>query len=94
LKALYLSIALFTGLLLVYGATDFPAWGKSDNPANLHVSPRYIEESFRETEVPNMVTAVLADYRSYDTFGETTVVFTAGICCLLILGSQRKGKGS
>lgn len=35
---------------------------------------------------PNFVTAVLADYRGYDTLGETTVIFTAGLACLLILG--------
>lgn len=65
-----------------------PAWGDPESPASLHVSPRYIEKSLEETEVPNMVTAVLADYRSYDTFGETTVVFAAGICCLLILRKE------
>jgi multicomponent Na+:H+ antiporter subunit B len=32
-----------------------------------------------------MVTAVLADYRGYDTLGETTVIFTAGLSCLLLL---------
>jgi multicomponent Na+:H+ antiporter subunit B len=53
------------------------------------VSPRYIEKAFEETAVPNMVTAVLADYRGYDTLGETTVIFAAGICCLLILGRGR-----
>ena len=34
---------------------------------------------------PNIVTAVLADFRGYDTLGETTVVFTAGIGVLLLL---------
>lgn len=90
MKALYLTLALLTGLLLMYGAAEMPKWGDPNSPASLHVSPRYIEESYRETEVPNMVTAVLADYRGYDTFGETTVVFTAGICCLLILRGMKK----
>ena len=85
MKALYLTLTVAAGLLLMYGVSDAPNWGDPTSPANTHVSPRYIEDSFKETEVPNMVTAVLADYRGYDTFGETTVVFTAGICCLLIL---------
>ncbi len=94
MKALYLTLACVTGLLLSFGALEMPNWGDPSSPANRHVSPRYIEDSFNETEVPNMVTAVLADYRSYDTFGETTVVFTAGICCLLILRKQNQGKRS
>jgi multicomponent Na+:H+ antiporter subunit B len=39
--------------------------------------------------LPNVVTAVLASYRGYDTLGETTVVLTAGIAVLLIL---RRGR--
>jgi multicomponent Na+:H+ antiporter subunit B len=60
--------------------------GDPKAPAAIHVSPRYIEHSHRETGAPNFVTAVLADYRSYDTLGETTVIFTAGLACALILG--------
>ena len=36
--------------------------------------------------MPNLVTAVLASYRGYDTFGETVVIFTAGLAVLLLLG--------
>jgi multicomponent Na+:H+ antiporter subunit B len=74
----------------MYGVTDAPNWGDPNSPANSHVSPRYIEQAYHETEVPNMVTAVLADYRGFDTFGETAVVFTAGICCLLLLRRTRE----
>jgi hypothetical protein len=51
---------------------------------------RYVEEGEHETEVPNMVTYILADYRGYDTLGETTVIFTAGISVILLL--RRRGK--
>ena len=40
--------------------------------------------------VPNVVTSVLADYRGYDTLGETTVIFTAGIGVLLLLKGRRR----
>jgi multicomponent Na+:H+ antiporter subunit B len=57
-----------------------------------HVAPRYLAESLRETNVPNVVTSVLADYRGYDTLGETTVIFTAGIGVMLLLrGARRRG---
>jgi hypothetical protein len=51
---------------------------------------RYVEEGHHETEVPNMVTYILADYRSYDTLGETTVIFTAGVGIILLLRRREK----
>ncbi len=79
-----------TGGRLIYGTADMPDWGDPASPASLHVSPRYIEKTVEETAVPNMVTSVLADYRGYDTLGETTVIFTAGIACILLI--RRFGK--
>ena len=77
------------GALLFYAEGDLPEYGDAQAPANLHVSPYYIQEALEETETPNMVTAVLADYRSYDTFGETAVIFTAGVACILLLMRTR-----
>lgn len=51
---------------------------------------RFVEEGHHETEVPNMVTYILADYRSYDTLGEVTVIFTAGVGVLLLLRRREK----
>lgn len=89
MKWLALVVVLLFGTLLLYAEGDLPRYGDSDAPANLHVSPYYIERSLEETDTPNIVTAVLADYRGYDTLGETTVIFTAGIVCMLLL---MKGK--
>ena len=46
---------------------------------------RYEERVEEECGVPNMVTAILADYRGYDTLGETTVIFTACVAVILLL---------
>ncbi len=51
---------------------------------------RYMEEGPNETNVPNMVTYILADYRGYDTLGETTVIFTAGVAVMLLLRRREK----
>ena len=45
-----------------------------------------------KVDVPNIVTAVLASYRGYDTLGETVVIFTAGIGVLLLLRGRRRSK--
>ena len=53
------------------------------------MAPRYLKEGPKETGVPNVVTAVLASYRGYDTLGETTVVFTAGAGVIALLRRRR-----
>ena len=64
--------------------------GDPQSPAATHVSPRYIESALDETAVPNLVTAVLADYRGIDTLGEVTVIFTGAVAVLLILRVTRE----
>ena len=89
----YLALLLVaaTAAALVYATLDMPHYGDPDAPIHRHVAPRYIEESPVEIGIPNMVTSVLASYRGYDTLGETTVIFTAGIAVLLLL-RRRPGR--
>ena len=87
-----LLVVVLTGAALVYGTLDMPRWGDPEAPIHQHVAPRYIEESGQEVGVPNIVTSVLASYRGYDTLGEVTVIFTAGIGVLMLLGMRRPGK--
>lgn len=91
-KLLALFIILVSGALLVYSAEEFPQWGDPQQPASIHVSPRYIEKTVEETGVPNAVTSVLADYRGYDTMFETSVIFCAGVAVMMLLRGMRHGK--
>jgi len=77
-----------TGALLIYGTWDLPAFGDPNAPAHRHVAPEYLAEATHETGAPNVVTAVLASYRGYDTLGEVTVIFTAGVGVLLLLSGS------
>jgi multicomponent Na+:H+ antiporter subunit B len=90
LKTVGLIIVILLGSVLIYGSLEFPQWGDPASPASSHVSPYYIEKSEEDTAVPNLVTAVLADYRSYDTMFETIVIFTAGIACVFLLRRFQK----
>ncbi|MEM0989589.1 MAG: DUF4040 domain-containing protein [Pseudomonadota bacterium] len=76
--------------MLIYGTWDLPAFGIADQPANTYVGIDYIERAPKETDIPNVVTAVLASYRGFDTLGEVTVIFTAGIGVLLLLKRWRQ----
>jgi multicomponent Na+:H+ antiporter subunit B len=82
---------LTTAGLLVYATLGMPAFGSADAPAQLHVAPYYLQHGEAETGVPNVVTSVLAAYRGFDTLGEVTVIFTAGIGVLVLLsGASRR----
>lgn len=82
--------------VLIWGTMSLPPFGTPDAPIHKHVAPRYIADSIKETNVPNVVTAVLADYRGFDTLGEVTVIFTAGIGVMLLLlrGRRRRETGN
>ncbi len=89
-RLLPLLVVLLTGGTLVYGTLDMARYGDPKAPAQRHVAPLYLKEAPRTTGIPNVVTAVLASYRGYDTLGEVTVIFTAGIGVLLLLGNWRR----
>ena len=80
------------GAALIYATFDMPLIGQPDNPAEVHVAPRYIQDSPREIGIPNMVTSVLASYRGFDTLGEVVVIFTAAVGVLILIG-RRNGDG-
>lgn len=81
-----LVVVTATGLLLAYGTLDMPAYGDPNAPIHRHVAPHYLVDSDAEIGIPNVVTSVLASYRGYDTYGETTVVLTAAVGAILLLG--------
>ncbi|MBL4907544.1 MAG: DUF4040 domain-containing protein, partial [Sneathiella sp.] len=86
-----LALSLAVGAALLYATFEMPIMGAADTPVQTsNVTTRYVDVSPDEIGVPNMVTSILASYRGYDTFGETTVIFTAGIGVLLILSQMRR----
>lgn len=84
-----LIVVVITGAVLIYGTLDMPSFGDPEAPIHQHVAPRYITQAQTETGVPNMVTAVLASYRGFDTLFEIVVILTAGIGLILLLRAKR-----
>lgn len=89
-----LAVVFLTGAALIYATIDMPAFGDPNAPANAYVGQAYVENTPTDIAVPNIVTAVLASYRGFDTLGETMVIFTAGVAVVLLLGagSARGGR--
>ena len=85
--AVVLGLAIVVALLLT--ASNAPAFGHADNPYNNEVSERYLEKGLEETGAVNAVTGMTLDYRAFDTFGESCVLFIAGACVLILLRDDK-----
>ena len=91
-----LFVVTVTGFALVYGTLDMPHFGDPNAPIHKHPDPSFVERAQPDMHgLPNVVTAVLASYRGYDTFGEVVVVFTAAIGVLILIGgfARRRDAG-
>ncbi len=92
----FLLLVAFLGVM-IYASLHLPALGDPEAPMHRELSlagtpvagTYYIRHAYRDAGTVNMVTVVLADYRGFDTLGETIVVFAAGIACLLLLRKAR-----
>ena len=90
MKIFALLVMIVTGSVLIYAEGDFPAWGDPESPANSYVSKYYLENSIKDTNVPNVITSVLADYRGFDTMFETCVIFVAGLAIIAMLRRPKR----
>jgi multicomponent Na+:H+ antiporter subunit B len=80
-------VAVFVVLMVIAGI-GLPPRGEPKAPAQERVAREYLERSVPETRTPNVVTAVLADFRSQDTLAELVVIFTAGTAVVMILAPR------
>ena len=87
-----LTLTFLAGLvaLLIWASADLPDRADPNAPANRHLSPELTTMTESEIVIPNIVSAILADFRSYDTLGETFVIFTAGLAVVLVLQRSRR----
>lgn len=85
-RVLGAAAATALGAVLMAGVLALPRFGDPEAPVHTHIADDFIRNAYPDTHTPNVVTAVLADYRGFDTLIETSVVLTAALVCLLILG--------
>lgn len=85
MKVKALLAVLFIGIILFWTVEDMPAFGDPEAPATQYLGKLYIESALPDIGVENIVTAILASYRGFDTLGEVVVIFTAGISVTLLL---------
>jgi multisubunit Na+/H+ antiporter MnhB subunit len=74
---LVIVILFMIGYALVVTVAEMPVFGSADSPAYNHVAKRYIEGTVSDTGAVNAISAIIMDYRAFDTLGEATVLFVA-----------------
>lgn len=93
----YILLVAFCAILL-FAVKELPPRGDLNSPVHQKINSSgtqvagsyYIQNAYKDAKTPNMVTVILADYRGFDTMGETIVVFCGGIACFFILSRQRR----
>ncbi|MCR5431424.1 MAG: hypothetical protein K6E95_02590 [Lachnospiraceae bacterium] len=95
-RKLYLIFRIVASILMVCLAAsliicmlDMPGLFSSEHPGENIVAERYIESGIEETGAVNFVAGMILDYRAFDTFGESNVLFAATICVMVLLLVQK-----
>lgn len=93
IAALLCCLALIA--ILLVEVSYLPPIGSDHNPSSNEVAAKYIEDGLQDTGAVNIVTGMILDYRAFDTFGESNVLFIATCTVLILLrNDKKKGKGS
>lgn len=88
-KWLVLFFLMICAVFLLTVVAEMPPLGDPNNPTNSYIIPRYLSQGEKEAGCKNIVTAVILNYRGYDTLGEVTVIFTA-LCSILAILRREK----
>ncbi len=76
---LFTLISLLAVLLLAF--SQAPSFTAPLTP----ISRYYVEHTYSQIGIPNVVAAVTFDWRGFDTFGEASLLLTAAVGIKLIL---------
>lgn len=81
--AVAVALAVLLAALLLL-AVSMPPFGSDENPVNNEVVERYVGSAEEETGAENVIAGMILNYRGFDTFGESSVLFLA-VCCVMML---------
>lgn len=91
-KKILVAVLFVLFVILVVAILEMPTIGSLDQPAYNQTAKYYIENAVNDTNSPNIITAIITDYRAFDTLGETTVLFTsiAAVASILTVGAKKE----
>lgn len=88
-KVMAVLITLGITIILLIASKDLPQFGIEDSPTNNDVTKYYIENATKDTGATNIITGVILDYRAFDTFVESSVLFTSAIVVMIVLKKEK-----
>ncbi len=93
-EKLYSAIAVVLAVIIIgfllITVSKMPEFGNPKNPANNEVVKKYLEDGIEDTGAVNLVAGMILDYRAFDTFGESTVLFVAAGAVIILLRNDKK----
>lgn len=92
LAAIVCCVALI--VMLIVTVSYLPPVGDPSNPAHNEVVDKYIEDGMQDTGAVNIVAGMILDYRAFDTFGESNVLFIATVVVMLLMRDDKRKKGA
>lgn len=91
-KKILVAVLFVLFVILVVAVLEMPTIGSADHPAYNETAKHYIENAIEDTNSPNIITAIITDFRAFDTLGETTVLFTsiAAVASILTVSGKKE----
>ena len=79
-----IAMSIVMVIILCVSIIGFPTYGSVTNPTNNEVVERYVGSAHHETGAENVIAGMILNYRGFDTFGESCVLFLA-VCSVMQL---------
>ena len=87
-------VAVTLSASLLYTSLGMPPFDDPNVPTMNEVPHRYVEQCVEETGALNTVAGMILDYRAFDTFGESTVLFAATVSIVFLMRQEEKRPSS
>lgn len=89
-RVLSVAVTICFIVVMLKVVMNLPMFGDPGNITNNEVAARYLEKGIEETGAINFVAGMILDYRAFDTFGESNVLFMAVVAVLMLLQKDSK----
>lgn len=89
-RLLVIALLVLVAIPLIWGVALLPPHGSALTPIQTHVSAYYLENGVEQAGTENIVTAVILNYRGFDTSYEVVVIFTGFAAVMAVLAPAKR----
>ncbi len=92
-NGLLLVVLLILAGIMIASVEEMPGYRSGDVPSYNENTEFYLENATEKGNSPNVVSAIITDFRAFDTLGEATVLFTSIAAVITVLQSNKSKRG-